>query len=163
MGLEEQYPGQRQLWLRYGTVVGVLSVVAQLVFVAVTNGPGWFYLGLWVAYATITGRCLIRLAAGMPDGGDDAATPDWRLLFGSFVFASVLLGFQSGPILSAASGALSLSRNSVGSTAPGRTVSSSPCRVSTSCSPVTRPDRTGFENATSGCFTGPVVGCSCSR
>lgn len=106
MGLEEQYPGQRRLWLVYGIVVGLASLLAEAIFVVSPDWSGSAYLGIWVAYALITGFSLMRLASGMPREDAPAAAPDWRVLFGTLVLAFVATVLQAEPVLSAAEAGL---------------------------------------------------------
>lgn len=106
MGLEERYPGQRRLWLVYGVVIGLASILLELIFIVNPDAPGMFYFWLWVTYALVTGLSLMRLASGMPRDIESVTVPDWRVLFGTLVLAFGTSMVQFYPALSAAERAL---------------------------------------------------------
>lgn len=88
MGLEAQYPGQRRLWLVYGSVVGLASILTEVVFAAVQEGPDVVYQVAWLGFVGVAGLALWRLATGTPTDHAPETAPDWRV-----VFATLLVGF----------------------------------------------------------------------
>jgi hypothetical protein len=98
MGLEERYPGQRRLWLVYGTGVGVASVLTEVAFVLVQRGPGWFYQSVWLAFTLVTGFALWQLASRTPRGPSSEAAPDWRSVFGTLLLATLSVTTLSAPM-----------------------------------------------------------------
>lgn len=94
MGLEERYPGQRQMWLVYGVAVGGVSVLTNVVFAL--ELPNAAYIALWFVVVGVVAFAQWRLVSGSSGA---AGEPSWRVLIGALGLGLVALWLSVGDLI----------------------------------------------------------------
>lgn len=88
IGIRNRYPGQRRMWLIYGGIIGLVSIVVNLLFVvsATVDLPNAGFIVIFFTTALVIGVAQwLLVSSTSPE--QSANNVDWRLIFGALVVA----------------------------------------------------------------------------
>lgn len=96
LGIQERYPGGTRTWLVFGVLVGVASILSQVVYLE--RLPGYWYGVIWMGMMSLGMAVQVRTnrSRGELSGTD---RPSWVFLFATMLVTALVLLAILSPVL----------------------------------------------------------------
>lgn len=96
LGIQERYPGGARTWLMFGALVGVASLLSQVVYLE--RLPGYWYGVIWMGLMSLGMAVQVRTNRSRSEwSGTDK--PSWVFLFGTMLVTALALLAALSPVL----------------------------------------------------------------
>lgn len=100
LGIQDRYPGGVQTWLVFGVLVGLASLLSQVVYLE--RLPGYWHGLIWMGLMSLGMAVQVRMNRSQ-DEWSNADTPSWMLVFGTMLVTALALLVVFSPVLAAMS------------------------------------------------------------
>lgn len=96
LGIQDRYPGGVQTWLVFGVLVGLASLLSQVVYL--DRLPGYWYGVIWIGLMSLGIAVQVRMNRSQGEWST-ADTPSWLLVFGAMLVTALALLVIFSPVL----------------------------------------------------------------